>query len=270
MTIPKIIATDLDGTFFNDSHSFNHDKLAKLLDYLDANNGHFIVATGNSRNVVDAVFAEFIGRFDYLIQNGAEIITKENRTLSLKTINPLHLETVKTVIQNSPLESGFGNIYTTSKNGYMLATDKGKGFNYQAAVEEFPELVFINSLNEIPDPVIKVIVNWPEAKAMSMVNELNIALDGAATVTTSGNGYIDVIAGGVNKAEGLKIFGEYYDVPFSDMAAFGDNLNDFEMLSEVGHPIAMINGHEKLLSQFELSVASNDDDGVLDTINSWM
>lgn len=68
MTLPKLIAVDLDGTLFDDHQQVNATKFTALLDRLDAAGGHFVAAgdhfvaaTGNSRDVVDHFLAPFVG-----------------------------------------------------------------------------------------------------------------------------------------------------------------------------------------------------------------
>ena len=51
--------------------------------------------------------------------------------------------------------------------------------------------------------------------------------------------YMDINAKGVSKASGIMKVLELFDIDVKDSYAFGDDLNDVEMLSSVGHGIAM-------------------------------
>ena len=269
MTLPKLIAVDLDGTFFDDHQQINAAKFTALLDRLDAAGGHFVAATGNSRDVVDHFLAPFVGRFDYVIQNGGQVVTKDNETLALHGLDQRQLEVVKATVEADDLAPRHGNVYSTATDGYMMRADKGQGELYQNMVMEFPNLIFIDDLSEIPDPVIKIILNWPESEATPFMAKLNAELAGTAHVTTSGFGMIDVVAPNVNKAVGLQTLANHYGVTFADMMAFGDGANDIEMLQAVGQPFAMTNAAPALLEQFPQTVANNNHDGVLDTIATF-
>lgn len=242
MTLPKLIAVDLDGTFFDDHQQVNADKFTALLDRLDAAGGHFVAATGNSRDVVDHFLAPFVGRFDYVIQNGGQVVTKDNETLALHGLDQRQLELVKATVEADDLAPRHGNVYSTATDGYMMRADKGQGELYQNMVMEFPNLIFIDDLSEIPDPVIKIILNWPESEATPFMAKLNAELAGTA---------------------------HHYGVAFADMMAFGDGANDIEMLQAVGQPFAMTNAAPALLEQFPQTVADNNHDGVLDTIAAF-
>lgn len=222
MAFPKLIAVDLDGTFFDKHQQVNAHKFTKLLDYLDERDYHFVAATGNDRATVDRFLAPFVGRFDYVVQNGGQVITKDNKELALHSLSREHMEIAMKAVAESPLSPGHGNVYSTATNGYMLRADKGQGELYHHMVAEFPNLIFIDSLDEITEPVVKIIVNWPEVHAETFMAQLNRELAGTAHVTTSGFGMIDIVAPNINKAVGLQELGAYYGIEPAELAAFGD------------------------------------------------
>lgn len=57
---------------------------------------------------------------------------------------------------------------------------------------------------------------------------------------------VDVMQKGLSKQVGLDILGERLHVPLEEMIAFGDGMNDFEMLSSVGYPVAVGNAEERI------------------------
>ena len=62
---------------------------------------------------------------------------------------------------------------------------------------------------------------------------------------SSGEG-ADLVEKSASKAEGLKRLCEYYGVALKDTVAFGDSMNDYEILKEAGTGVAMGNSIEKL------------------------
>lgn len=56
----------------------------------------------------------------------------------------------------------------------------------------------------------------------------------------------DVIEKAASKSEGLKRLCAYYGVPMSDTIAFGDSMNDYEIVRDAGIGIAMGNSVEQL------------------------
>lgn len=266
MTLPKLIATDLDGTFWQDGKVFDESGFEALLDALDAQGGHFTVATGNDQATVNRHMGKFAGRFDYVIQNGAQVVTKDGQTLAVHSIPVNQAQRVYDVVENATLAPRHGVVFATETNGYMFRQYEGVGEFFGVMASEFPNMQFIDTLQDVPDDILKVIVNWPEEHADAFIQELQAQLGTDAHVTTSGYGAIDVIPANVNKAVGLQTLAEHYGLTLQDMVAFGDGRNDLEMMEVAGQAYAMPNGAQFLLDRFPHAVADNNHSGVMATL----
>ncbi|WP_386084603.1 HAD-IIB family hydrolase [Weissella cibaria] len=264
--ITKLIATDLDGTFWNDEKGFNEEKFDQLLQRLDDNDGHFVVSTGNDRATVDRVMAKFIGRFDYVVNNGAQIITKDNQTVALHQIGHDLSSQIYQMILAMDVELDHGVVFATGHAGYMMANERGVGRLAHIMEEEFPELQSIDAVTDISEEILKIILRVPEDLSNAVIDRLQETIGDLAHVTTSGYGAIDIVPANTNKAAGLATLAEYYALPLSELVAFGDGRNDLEMLRVATVGYAMPNGDQMLLNMFEAAVADNNHDGVLDTL----
>ena len=65
-----------------------------------------------------------------------------------------------------------------------------------------------------------------------------------------------------SKAKGIKQLLAHINFPMEHVIAFGDGLNDIEMLSEVGFSVAMGNGHDKAKKVASMITDSVDQDGL--------
>ena len=72
----------------------------------------------------------------------------------------------------------------------------------------------------------------------------------------------DVIAKESSKANGLKILCEYFHIPVSETYAFGDSMNDLEILQEAGTGIAMGNAVPKLKEVADYVTDRIDENGI--------
>lgn len=72
----------------------------------------------------------------------------------------------------------------------------------------------------------------------------------------------DIVEKEASKAEGLIRLCRYYDVPLSDTVAFGDSMNDYEIVQTAGIGIAMGNSIEELKKVADYVTTSIDQDGV--------
>ncbi|MCE4026910.1 Cof-type HAD-IIB family hydrolase [Microbacterium sp. Au-Mic1] len=80
--------------------------------------------------------------------------------------------------------------------------------------------------------------------------------------TLSGAPFVEVMAEGVTKATGLALLCAALGIDRSEVLAFGDALNDVEMLRWAGHGIAMANAEPEALAAADEVTASNAEDGV--------
>ncbi|OIK11533.1 hydrolase Cof [Bacillus sp. MUM 13] len=74
---------------------------------------------------------------------------------------------------------------------------------------------------------------------------------------------LDVLPAGGSKAEGIKILMDKIGFKLDDVYAFGDGLNDIEMLQAVGHGVAMGNALEEVKKHADFVTKDVDDDGIL-------
>jgi hydroxymethylpyrimidine pyrophosphatase-like HAD family hydrolase len=57
---------------------------------------------------------------------------------------------------------------------------------------------------------------------------------------------VDIMQKGLSKEVGLKVLCEHLDITLDEMIGFGDGINDLEMLSCVGYPVAVANAVDEI------------------------
>lgn len=72
----------------------------------------------------------------------------------------------------------------------------------------------------------------------------------------------DIIEKGFSKADGLERLCSYYGVPLEETYAFGDSLNDLEIIERAHVGIAMGNAREELKEKADYITTAIDDDGI--------
>ncbi|KAF9313301.1 hypothetical protein BG003_005420 [Podila horticola] len=89
------------------------------------------------------------------------------------------------------------------------------------------------------------------------------------TLTYSGPYFLEVSGPGVNKGLGLKQYCEGHGIAREDVVAFGDLLNDAEMLQYAGLGLCMGNGHSEMKKLADRVIGTNAEDGLAKEIESW-
>ena len=82
------------------------------------------------------------------------------------------------------------------------------------------------------------------------------------SIARSSDSLLEIMAGGVNKAEAVKYLCDLRKIPLTSTIAFGDNYNDLEMLEAVGYGVLMGNAPSELQKHFSFVTKSNDQDGI--------
>jgi Cof subfamily protein (haloacid dehalogenase superfamily) len=82
--------------------------------------------------------------------------------------------------------------------------------------------------------------------------------------------WYDVIAKGVSKAVGMEHLLKHFNKTWEDVIAFGDSMNDYEIMSHAGFSVAMGNASEKLKKIADFITKDIDDDGIAYALRNIM
>lgn len=260
------LTTDLDGTFLYDDHNFNRPRFEKLLATWREQGNRFVVATGREYKWVASVFSDYLADIDIISSNGT-VVTIAGQESDMASIAPSSLDALQKIIADMPVKP-VGSVRAYTENVvHLLKTDEygemeAKDVAFMGPL--YDGIVPINDLLDIEKPVSTVTGIWADrdsSEAVSKaVNDANIGIH----ATTSGYGAVDFLPNGVNKAAAIKKLLANYNASESEVYAFGDGMNDLEMLQLVGHAHIMANGDDKLrVYGFEELSNTHMQDGVL-------
>ena len=103
-----------------------------------------------------------------------------------------------------------------------------------------------NRLRTVPDimaraaqPVTKVVAIGEGEHSLDLLAEARAHFAGRAEVTLSHPRFLEFLAPGVSKGAAIRWLARRLHVPLEQCLAIGDQYNDLEMISEVGHGVAM-------------------------------
>jgi Cof subfamily protein (haloacid dehalogenase superfamily) len=122
----------------------------------------------------------------------------------------------------------------------------------------------------LAEGVVKLLGRHDGMDADELLAIATRSVGGLGTLThSSRDGLLEISAVGVSKASGLASLAEEHGIDAADVVAFGDMPNDLPMLAWAGLGIAVANAHPEVLAAADEVVASNDDDGVAQTLDRW-
>lgn len=111
------------------------------------------------------------------------------------------------------------------------------------------------------DPIKLLFIGEPDLFE-AFAEEVAMATSGGCEVVNSEPDYFEVLPPGVSKETAMVELALHLSVDIEEVIAFGDNLNDLEMLRSAGMGVAMGNSHEAVLKAADVVLDTNDTDAI--------
>ncbi|HZA04846.1 MAG TPA: HAD family hydrolase [Propionibacteriaceae bacterium] len=263
-TSPKLIVTDLDGTFLSPDGSVSEQNAAAVA-AAQAAGIPVLFATGRPVRWLD-VIRDLPGAHPTVIaSNGAALYDLgAGELVDRICIDPeIALAAVRRVREVVPDAS--------------FAFESGTRFGYEPAYRTWPvddgtdPALYRGPAEEvaISEEFVKMLVQSQSVRPDDLLDIVRVEVGKTLTATHSQTrdfGLVEISAAGVTKASMLRRFCARLGIDGRQVAAFGDMPNDVDMLSSVGMPHVVANAHPALRALNFPVVPSNVDSGVGRTI----
>ena len=262
----KAVAVDMDGTFVNSKNTYDHKRFRKVLTQLHKNGIHFIVASGRPLDRLKKDFNEFLDEIDLICDNGG-ILVKDNQII--RTITFSHktsIDLLKFIQKNYP----HANIIACGLNNSYIFDNASPEFrNFMKFY--YPDAINGSQIDDIPqDEKFDKLTIWDPTKPAIIEKNYNSNSTEKIHATSSGFNCTDIIPEGVNKASSLEYFLKYFKISPDELIAFGDGMNDLEMLNLAGYSYAMKNGEDELKQIAKYEAPTNNENGVLQVLEEYL
>ncbi|RXK33065.1 sugar/pyridoxal phosphate phosphatase YigL [Arsenophonus endosymbiont of Bemisia tabaci Asia II 3] len=254
----SVVALDLDGTLLSPDHTlpFYIKETSKLL---AEKNIHFIFATGRHYIDVDQI-RNGLGIDAYMItSNGARVHNTNVELILTHNLDPDIVHELCLMEFNHP------NILTNyySSDNWLINRESPEQKAY------FQESVFHYQLFERDNfsttDVSKVYFTCEDHQQLLLLQEqIRNRWSDRVNVSFSLPCCLEVMNGSVSKGNALKQVADLLGYTLQDCIAFGDGMNDYEMLTMAGKGCIMKNSHQLLrdnLPDME-NIGSNEEEAV--------
>lgn len=253
----KAVISDLDGTLLNAQHMLSEYSKCVVKRLTEAG-VQFMIATG--RHYIDAAkIKEKLGVEAFLITaNGATVSSKEGELIYQATL-PRNI--VEDILSIEVGKGVFKNLYQ-GEHWLMEETDKVFDDYYQEGDFQYTLCRFSDYLDQPINKVFFTAFNHEDLLAIR--EQIELKHGDAISVTFSMPECLEVMPKGINKGTAILETLKRMGIHPEETIAFGDGLNDLEMLQVVGKGYLMGNAHAFLkekLPNHEV-VSPNWEDGV--------
>ncbi|MBD3948552.1 HAD family phosphatase [Tuanshanicoccus lijuaniae] len=255
----KMIATDLDGTLL-DSNLLLSNKNKMILQKMMSLGIHIVPCSGRPFSGMEHIIKEIgLTKDDYCISyNGSLVQSCDGK-------NILHEAEIssKAFKEIYDFFSKFGlgvhamtrdSLYTYDKHIHQLTVR-------ESYLGKIPIKV-LDKHNLVTEKIIKIM-------AVGESGDLNIAMESFAntskncfSLNKSEDYYLEIMQNGDNKAHALSILLDELNITSDEVMAFGNNLNDIDMINFAGVGVAVENAVFELKEVSDYITKSNNEDGV--------
>lgn len=254
----KLIITDMDGTLLRDDKTFHNDLYTHLKQMKELGI-KFVVASGNQYELLHSKFKpEVADDIIYISENGAKIVYG-NRVIEEDVLYKKDVYHILDILDNYPdclvVLCGHKKAYFLNRNKDQEEMLRKHYLNYE----------FVDSFRDIDDHFLKISINIDKSKT-NPLDELMDKLPDRLKTVTSGFSWIDIFNSCISKGYAILDLIDQMKVVPLECVAFGDQMNDYEMISLVQYGYVMENGHDDLKKVAYKVIANNNTDSVVRTI----
>lgn len=252
----KLIASDMDQTLLTSAGTLP-PHFDRYLHRLGEAGIEFAVASGRPLYTLQETFPHFSDQISMVCDNGGLVYS--HGQLIGKSLIPE--EKYREIVQFIMTKTDGVPVLCALDAAYINATDA----QYSPAL-----LPFYHQLKKVPDlltqslAVDKVTIYFPNKDSRKNSERYFRPVFGKDyTVQVSGETWLDIQNLGVNKGRGMRILSRHFDIPTTQMMAFGDYDSDIPMLETVGYSYIMANATQGMAQHAKYRTRSNDEFGVL-------
>lgn len=254
----KLIASDMDGTLL-DSAGRLHPEFFSVFENLKEKDVVFVAASGRQYYNLLKLFNRIKDDIIFIAENGTYVISKSQELLVVN----IPSEEVHEIVREVRKIKGAYPVLCGKNKAYIEDEDiefVRQARTYYERCEIVPDLLDVKD-----DLFLKIAIYDFDG---SSVNSYPILrhFNGTLKVVVSGRNWLDISHRDANKGNALKFIQNHLSVKADECIAFGDQMNDAEMLQTVSYGYCMANSSDELKSFARYMAPSNDEDGVLHII----
>ncbi len=259
----RLVITDMDGTLL-DGCGKVPERLWPILATMRERGAFFVPASGRQYQTLATLFAREADGMPFIAENGTYVV-RDGVEISSSTLDP---EFVAGVIQRirGLVDDGhdLGLVLAGKRAAYVERPDRP--FVDEVSIYYHSHEV-VDDLLSVEDDVLKIaIYDFDDAE----LGTFPYVQDFASThsVVVSGHHWIDIMNTGVNKGQAVKALQDSLGITPEQTVAFGDYLNDLEMLQASGVSFATANAHPDIVNAARYVAPANTDEGVIEVLQN--
>ena len=256
----KIVATDMDGTLLDDDKKLP-DNFEDVITDLSRRKINFVISSGRSFNVLKKQFEHHLKDLTFICDNGAYIVIGGEVVYT----SIIDREVVMNVIDYCEAK-GYTVILCGKKGAWHNASDAKQD---QEIAQYYICQTYLDDLHDCDDEIFKIAIYNGDGFTGAQYEALGDEFAENCTAALSGSNWIDLMNKGISKGSALSRICNRLGVGYNEVMAFGDYLNDVDMLDCAYYSFAMSNAHSSVKKVANFITGSNNDNSVMKEVTKY-
>ncbi len=253
----KLVAFDMDGTLLDSNKNLPPDFMDWVVKHPEIKT---VIASGRQYYKLVKDFVPIKKQLVFASENGGFVFENDQVLYS----NEMKKEDILRCLELIWSIEGLTPVLCGAESAYIERTSESVcglvGMYYERLLQTDDLRASV-----LQDTIVKIAVLVDERRAETAIRNFK-KIDGHLSAVLSGDSWIDFSNQTANKGAAIIAIQKKYGIKKEECMAFGDYLNDVEMLQCCGESYCMENGHPDLKRIAKYIAASNDNNGVMDVL----
>jgi Cof subfamily protein (haloacid dehalogenase superfamily) len=256
----KLIMSDMDGTLLDENGQLPKG-FDDIIRQLREKGVLFAPCSGRQYYSLLETFKGYEDEFLFFAENGTMVRYHDREVCS----SVMRRSLVMKALQATQTIPGVYEVFCGKKDAYVLSSQMNDTLADELH-KYYTRTQVVDSFEEIDDEMIKASFYDEQGRAGERIYPYLKKFRGPFQVATSSDYWVDMMRFDINKGIAIQHVQKKLHISPMECAAFGDYMNDAEMMSSVYYSFAMDNAHPKIKELARFSTASNVEHGVLQGI----
>ncbi|MET3698400.1 hypothetical protein SAMN05877753_10941 [Bacillus oleivorans] len=254
----KILFLDIDGTILQPDHTYS-ESTRDAISQIKKQGIDVFIATGRPLHEINELAHE-LNIDSFIGYNGAYAVYKNKKILE----EPMEAKHIKRFLEIAKAYDHEMVMYTSQKN-YYTALDHPLVQNFNKLFDLTQNALFTNT---VINQILGMTVMNVTASSQVPLYELDENIRLSQVHAEGAEHAYDIIRTNVNKGVAVKKVLDFLNIPKEQSIAFGDGMNDKEMMECVGEGFAMGNAHPDLFQYAKHITTSVTDSGIFNGLKT--
>ena len=258
----KLIATDMDGTLLDSTKILNQEFFT-IFEEIKEKKIMFVIASGNQFYHLYNQFLPVSDDLYFIAENGC-YITKGKAELKSYCLKKEFVDCVIDILHQFP---SLMPMICGKKKSYTFE----RYCQYEKTIQKhYYQYAFIEDIQTIDDEIFKFSIHDPFHQVENYVEDIKRLLPQGLKIVTSGHEWMDIQDENIHKGIGIEFLKNKYGITKEECVAFGDQMNDYELLQNVYYAYAMENAVKSMKDIAYEIVPSNEQQGVIQKLKELL